>query len=237
MTLDSTKKKILLAAGPIFAQKGFRGATVREICDSANVNLASINYYFGDKGQLYIDTVIYARQMRAQQVPEPERQPGTSAEEQLRGYIAMLLKRMVALQSAPWQVRLLMREVLQPTDACRKMVQEYFWPFLQGLMVLIDEIVGHELAPEERLRLAFSIVGQCMYYRFAGDVTSLVLAERRFESGFDIEDLVEHVTSFSLGGLLAIRARYENVNANKIEPNDSSISKPTSVARKDSCES
>ena len=236
MTLDSTKKKILLAAGPIFAQKGFRGATVREICDSANVNLASINYYFGDKGQLYIDTVIYARQMRAQQVPEPERQPNTTAEEQLRGYVEMLLKRMVALKSAPWQVRLLMREVMQPTDACRKMVREYFWPFLQGLMVLIDEIVGHELGPEQRLRLAFSIVGQCMYYRFAGDVTSLVLTEESFESGFDIEDLVDHVTNFSLGALLSIRAKYENENENGLRLSEASISKPTPAAGKDSCQ-
>jgi len=225
----------LLAAGPIFAQKGFRGATVREICESANVNLASINYYFGDKRQLYIDTVIYARQMRAQQVPEPERHPDTSAEEQLRGHIAMLLKRMVALQSAPWQVRLLMREVMQPTDACRKMVREYFWPFLQGLMVLIDEIVVHKLEPEERLRLAFSIVGQCMYYRFAGDVTSLVLTEESFDSGFDIEDLVEHVTNFSLGALLSVRAKYENASASDLMLIKTSIAKP--VAGKDSCES
>lgn len=222
MTIDSTKKKILLAAGPIFAQKGFRAATVREICDSASVNLASINYYFGDKRQLYIDTVIYARQMRAQQVPEPERLPGTSAEQQLHQYVAMLLNRMVAMQSAPWQVRLLMREVIQPTDACRKMVQEYFRPFLQGLTNLIDEIVGSELPPEKRLQLAFSIVGQCMYYRFAGDLTAVILEEEGFESGFAIDDLVEHVTDFSLSALLSIRARYsddrELANVSKIKP-------------------
>ena len=85
MTLDSTKKKILLAAGPIFAQKGFRGATVREICDSANVNLASINYYFGDKQQLYIDTVFLARQMRVQTSAVPQMGKGRRAGRKIAG--------------------------------------------------------------------------------------------------------------------------------------------------------
>ncbi len=203
--LDSTKRKILLAAGPIFAVKGFRSATVREICDSAGVNLASINYYFGDKKQLYIDTVIFARQSRVEQVPDPERIPGTPAEDQLRAYISMLLNRMLALKSAPWQVRLLMREVMEPTEACRKMVQDFFRPFLEGLMTIVDEIVERELTAQKRMQLAFSIVGQCMYYRFAGSITAWVLEDEGIETGFEIEELVEHVTQFSMHSLLGMR--------------------------------
>ena len=37
----------LLAAGlKFFASRGYDGATVREICDEANSNIAAINYYF-----------------------------------------------------------------------------------------------------------------------------------------------------------------------------------------------
>ena len=61
---DSTRDRILLEAGPIFAAKGFRATTIREICEQANVNVASINYYFGDKQQLYQQTVVLAREMR-----------------------------------------------------------------------------------------------------------------------------------------------------------------------------
>ena len=47
-------KDRLLAAGlKYFASKGFDGATVREICDEANSNIAAINYYFGDKQGFY----------------------------------------------------------------------------------------------------------------------------------------------------------------------------------------
>ena len=57
MTTDDARTRMLNAAGPIFADKGFAAATVREICQQAEVNLAGVNYYFGDKERLYIETV------------------------------------------------------------------------------------------------------------------------------------------------------------------------------------
>ncbi|MBL9122992.1 MAG: TetR family transcriptional regulator, partial [Planctomycetaceae bacterium] len=35
MASDDARNRILKAAGPVFADKGFQGATVREICQAA----------------------------------------------------------------------------------------------------------------------------------------------------------------------------------------------------------
>ena len=43
---------IMEAAEKLFAQKGFEGTSVRDIAESAGVNLAMINYYFGSKEKL-----------------------------------------------------------------------------------------------------------------------------------------------------------------------------------------
>jgi len=43
---------IMGVALEIFAQKGYNGASVRDIAQLSNVNLAMINYYFGSKLQL-----------------------------------------------------------------------------------------------------------------------------------------------------------------------------------------
>ena len=43
---------ILHKAEELFADKGFDGATVRDIADAAGVNLAMISYYFGSKEKL-----------------------------------------------------------------------------------------------------------------------------------------------------------------------------------------
>ncbi len=49
VNLEEAKARLLHTAGEIFAEKGFHAATVREICQQAQVNIASVNYYFGDK--------------------------------------------------------------------------------------------------------------------------------------------------------------------------------------------
>ncbi len=94
----NTQKLEFLAAGPIFARKGFRSATVREICDAAEVNVASINYYFGDKQKLYHETVLAAREMRVQQVPNPTWDDATPAEQKLHDFVVLILTRLVALK-------------------------------------------------------------------------------------------------------------------------------------------
>lgn len=57
----NSKEKILGAATKLFAQKGFNGVSVREICKKADANICMISYYFGGKQELYnaiIDNLI-----------------------------------------------------------------------------------------------------------------------------------------------------------------------------------
>src|SRR5580693_3875564 len=48
-----TRRHLLEAAAEVFAEAGFRAATVREICLRAGANIAAVNYHFGDKEKLY----------------------------------------------------------------------------------------------------------------------------------------------------------------------------------------
>ena len=50
---ENSKVRILDAATTLFAKKGFDGASIREICKAANVNLCMISYYWGGKRELY----------------------------------------------------------------------------------------------------------------------------------------------------------------------------------------
>ncbi len=50
---ENSKSRILEAATTLFAQKGFDGTSIREICKRANVNLCMISYYWGGKQELY----------------------------------------------------------------------------------------------------------------------------------------------------------------------------------------
>ena len=57
MAEESTRARLLETAGEVFAEKGYEAATVREICEKAGVNLAAVNYYFGGKELLYVQTL------------------------------------------------------------------------------------------------------------------------------------------------------------------------------------
>ena len=48
MASCNVRDRLLEVAGPVFSEKGFEKTTVREICQKADVNLASVNYYSGN---------------------------------------------------------------------------------------------------------------------------------------------------------------------------------------------
>ena len=54
---QSTKKRLIEAAGSLFADKGFKETTVRDICEQAGANVAAVNYHFGDKEKLYGEVI------------------------------------------------------------------------------------------------------------------------------------------------------------------------------------
>ncbi|MGH8067886.1 MAG: TetR/AcrR family transcriptional regulator [Candidatus Entotheonellia bacterium] len=59
-TMLETRQRLLEAVGEVFAERGFRAATVRDICQRAKANIAAINYHFGDKERLYTAVLKYA---------------------------------------------------------------------------------------------------------------------------------------------------------------------------------
>ena len=48
-----TKQKIMEVARVLFANQGFEGTSVREIAKAAEVNIASVNYHFSNKENLF----------------------------------------------------------------------------------------------------------------------------------------------------------------------------------------
>lgn len=53
MSNKDTKDKILSVAGALFAENGYDSTSIRDISKEAGVNLASINYHFKNKLNLY----------------------------------------------------------------------------------------------------------------------------------------------------------------------------------------
>lgn len=88
---SSTQERILAAAEALFAQRGFDGASLRQLTAAAGVNLAAVNYHFGSKDKL-VEQVFRRRldALNGQRLAALERVAGrasTTLEEVLEAYI------------------------------------------------------------------------------------------------------------------------------------------------------
>lgn len=198
---EDPKTRLMNAAGPIFAEKGFRRATVREICQAAGVNLAGVNYYFGGKERLYIETVKQARNRRVAQAPLPKRTPGDDPKKQLREFIRVLLTRMLSIETVPWESRLMLREMLQPSKACEEIAKEHLRPEFELLISILDELTP-EGTPQYKLQqLGFSVVGQCLFYRVANQVVQSLVGQADLDGHFTVDSLADHICDLMLKAL------------------------------------
>jgi AcrR family transcriptional regulator len=198
---EEPRERILRAAGQEFAERGYEAATVRDICAAAGVNVAAVNYYFGDKRRLYVESVKHAHEDRVRQLPLPEWGDEVPAERRLHDFVANLLERMLGLEQPPWQVRLMMREVLQPTEACRELVEDYMRPHFAVLVAILADLSGGRLTEAELRRLAMSVVGQCFVYRAAGEVVAMLVPRDEFDTLHTPAALADHVTRLTLAAL------------------------------------
>ena len=199
--VDEPRERILSAAGQEFAERGYEAATVRDICLAAGVNVAAVNYYFGDKRRLYIESVKHAHRERVREVPLPELPSGTTPETQLAVFVHNMLERMLGFGRPPWQARLMLREVVQPTDACRELVEDYIRPHFEMLGRIIAALADGRLTEAEIRRVSLSIVGQCFLYRVAGDVVGMLVPQRELQSMHTPQALADHVTRYALAAL------------------------------------
>lgn len=201
MASESIRERILQAAGAVFAERGFENATVREICGRVNANVAAVNYHFGDKQRLYVEAVCRAHEDRVQQIPVPQRPHGTDQQVLLYDFVRTFLERMLGDDSTPWQIKLVLREVFQPTEVCRELVEEGFRPRFEQLQQILDPWFPDDLPPHRRRLIAFSVIGQCVHYRMTGEVIAMLTPEHERQQHHSLDELAFHITSLSVAAL------------------------------------
>jgi AcrR family transcriptional regulator len=200
---DDPRERLLIAAGELFAEKGFKGATVKEIITRAGVNIAAVNYYFRDKERLYIDAVKAASCGSQLQVAARAARAAGAAEsppaERLRGFIRAFVTRLLDPSRPAWHARLMMRELAQPTAACRELVNEFIRPTAQELEALLKEMLPPDAPRWKRMMTAFSIVGQCLHHLWCRPVIQLLMGDDY--AYVTAENVADHIAEFSLAAL------------------------------------
>jgi AcrR family transcriptional regulator len=204
-TLDSTRDRLLDAAGEIFAEKGFEATTVREICGRIGVNIAAVNYHFGDKQGLYWEAVKKANCSGEENPADFAAVLALPAEGKLHEFVRAMLMNLLDPTRPDWHAKLMMREVTSPTKACADLVDAYIRPKAEFLGAILTELLTDRVEEAERILFAFSVVGQCLFYRVQRHIAILLIGEEQFNS-YSIERLTDHITEVTLAAVRARRA-------------------------------
>ena len=201
-----TRERVLRAAAGLFADRGFKKVTVRDICRTARANVAAVNYHFGDKGGLYREVLQLAIDtIRATSEAAREAGAGQPADERLRRYIQVSLCRVMKDGSANWISRLINREIADPTPAFDTLVEQAVRPRIDDLSAIVAEMLGCQVADERVPRCVASIHAQWMLF-IPNPIASRLRAKFQPRSE-DAEHIAQHISDFSLAGIRAVARR------------------------------
>ena len=196
-----TREHLLEAAGEVFAEVGFRAATVRAICQRAGANIAAVNYHFGDKEALYAAVLKESCRVALEKYPaDPGLPSDASSERRLHAFIRSFLLRIFSDGPPARHGRLMAREMIEPTAALDRMVREEIRPMEARLTAITQSLLGAD-ADAETVRLcSLSVVSQILFYHHCRPVVSRLFPEMQFGEA-EIERLADHITWFSLAAL------------------------------------
>jgi AcrR family transcriptional regulator len=194
---EQTRARLLDAARVVFAEHGFQGATVREICRRAEANVAAVNYHFGSKDGLLVEALNFTR-LKALQTANAKASKCPSM--RLRLFIHDFMLTLLGETNASEQCQIMARELADPTPVLDKIVREAIAPLHAFLGDLVREIVDGKIGEAELQRCVHSIVGQCSFYYHSRPVLQRLHPELRY-SHKEIEAIAQHIAEFSLNGL------------------------------------
>jgi len=126
------KAAILLAAEKLFAQSGYHAVTIRQIAVEADVPLALVGYYYGQKHELF--EAIFAHwnatiEERLQALRDAESSHTDDARLQhiIEAFVAPVL-RMRASSEGEYYALLVARELFYATEVTDRVLRAYFDP-------------------------------------------------------------------------------------------------------------
>ncbi len=95
----NSKERILKAAVKLFAEKGYEGTSIREICKDAQSNICMISYYWGGKKELYqgiIDDLLSRLKEYAQSFIDFKVNPNTLEKKEQINLLITILDKFIA---------------------------------------------------------------------------------------------------------------------------------------------
>ncbi len=201
-----TRQRLIEAAMDVFSSKGFRNTTVAEICDLAGANVAAVNYHFGGKEQLYAAVWRHAFEEMEQAYPMDEaRDLSLSPRKRLHALIRTVLSRILRHGPQSRSGQLLLQELSQPNEAIDTVRHEVTQSARNCAFKIMAELIGTNATDMQIRMCIMSVMHQVLAIGFLGGRKPPAYPDRGRFNEHELDELIEHIYQFSLGGVLRIR--------------------------------
>ncbi len=189
--MESTRTRILQKAGELFATRGYRAISMREIATACGISKPAVYHYFRDKRHLYLEVIDRELERLVVALDEAAAKPGT-ASERLARLVQCYLE---ALQRRLSLIQLLLRDIGAIESELPGVASKRSEDVLRPFITLIQKgIAQGEFRPVDATRVALSLVGMMNVF-----VTRTLL---RPDFPIAQED-VAHTVDMALHGILS----------------------------------
>ena len=198
---DDTRTRLLHAAAEVFAEHGYEAATIRQICTRACANVALVNYYFGEKLELYTEVLRYSMGGNCQGAKFSLPPVGIEPTDALRQIIGAMVERGFETgDQADLRFRLMLNEFVRPSGATARVVDVVLRPVYDRLRDVVSAILKLP-ADDERTRLCVhSILGQVAHFAHSRQMLTHLWPQMEM-SPAQRQRVAEHITQFTLAYL------------------------------------
>jgi AcrR family transcriptional regulator len=199
---EITRDAIIRAAVRLFAEKGFQGASVRDIIVKARVNQAAINYHFKGKDGLYLEVLKTAFEKLTEQAGfDPEKLKSLSREEALRSFVHQQLRPFLFRDEMSRYIRLFAWESAHPSKIFLKFMATNTVSYLTTEIDIVRRFLPPGTERRVALCVAIWLMGQCGVFARNREL----FAQEPFSITTDkpfTDELTELITRLAIGGLL-----------------------------------
>ena len=143
------KRNILDAARILFGEKGFEGASMREISKRAHVNVAMIAYYFGCKEDLYLSCLGDFAQEQAARISGLLQAPRNKADFQAKLHL-FVQTMMDGYETNGPLIRILMREMNSDKKKVHRSIHDLTSPFFDNIRNFFAASIEAGIIPKEK---------------------------------------------------------------------------------------
>jgi AcrR family transcriptional regulator len=163
----SNRDRVLEAACELFAEAGFHGTHLREICKRAGTNVAGICYHFQGKEGLYQAVMMEAGRQLSDVDGNFAASTQLPPEQRLLALTGSLLQRLGAKRA--WIAKLLTRELVDHADTAHSHAASRLERDFVLFQAVMSELLGPD-TPSDAVRLhALTLIGECIFYSLTGE--------------------------------------------------------------------